>query len=57
MRPIYDVQCSRCGRQLDFFETADAEGDGLILVDPCPSCTGAEEGPDNELAPGVQGKP
>lgn len=40
---IYDLKCSRCGQQLNFVETADEDGDTLILVDPCPICSQDED--------------
>ena len=47
---IFDVRCSRCGKQLYFVETTDDEERGLIFATPCRNCMGAEleEGLDNE---------
>ena len=48
---IFDVRCSRCGRQLYFVETTDEEERGLIFAAPCQNCMGTEleEGLDNEF--------
>jgi formylmethanofuran dehydrogenase subunit E len=35
---VYDLKCSQCGEQLDFYETRDGEGDLLIMVEPCGVC-------------------
>lgn len=35
---IYDLICSLCGTQLDFYEGTDREGDLVICVSPCPNC-------------------
>ena len=53
---IFDVRCSRCGKQLYFIETTDEEERGLIFATPCQNCAGAEleEGPDNELGVELQ---
>lgn len=36
----YDFQCARCHDQLDFTEAKDLEGSPLIVVEPCPICSG-----------------
>lgn len=35
MQPIYDLVCGMCGRQLDFRETYDLDGDKIVIVQPC----------------------
>ena len=35
---IYYLVCSVCGKQLDFVESRDTDGDKMLVVDPCTKC-------------------
>lgn len=35
---VYELKCSVCGKQLNFRETRDKDGDLVIEVCPCSAC-------------------
>lgn len=39
MPEIYDLKCSVCDTQLNFWETKDNDGHKLIYVQPCAECS------------------
>jgi len=45
----YDLKCSVCGRQLNFREDQDEDGDIVIYVDPCPVCNQQLEARDEKI--------
>ena len=43
MPEVYDLKCSVCDTQLNFWETKDDDGHKLIHVHPCIKCANQEK--------------